>query len=154
MIVCGAMTRILLACSIAVVGCATAPAAPPAAPSAAAAPEPAFEPLFNGKDLAGWRIPEGDNGHWKVVDGVIDYDARSEAPGSKDLWTEREFGDFVLRLDWRIKETPATHPTPEVLPDGSTRKDANGKEVLTDMPNADSGVFGRGASKAQINIWC
>jgi hypothetical protein len=24
-------------------------------------------------------IPEGDNGHWKVVDGVIDYDAMSEA---------------------------------------------------------------------------
>ena len=42
-----------------------------------------FTPLFNGKDLAGWKVPEGDNGHWKVVDGVIDYDARSEATGDK-----------------------------------------------------------------------
>ena len=33
--------------------------------------------LFNGKDLTGWKIPEGDGGHWKVVDGVIDYDAGS-----------------------------------------------------------------------------
>ena len=23
-----------------------------------------FVPLFNGTDLAGWKIPQGDNGHW------------------------------------------------------------------------------------------
>ena len=34
-----------------------------------------YESLFNGKDLRGWKVPEGDNGHWRVVDGVIDYDA-------------------------------------------------------------------------------
>ncbi|MGH9370698.1 MAG: family 16 glycoside hydrolase, partial [Vicinamibacterales bacterium] len=38
-----------------------------------------FVSLFNGKDLTGWKIPAGDNGHWKVVDGVIDYVAASEA---------------------------------------------------------------------------
>ena len=37
-----------------------------------------FVPLFNGRDLAGWKIPAGDNGHWRVVDSVIDYDARRE----------------------------------------------------------------------------
>src|SRR5689334_25240798 len=63
-----------------------------------------FTPLFNGKDLAGWKVPDGDNGHWKVVDGVIDYDAGSEAPGDKNLWTEREDSNFILRLDWRLKE--------------------------------------------------
>ena len=26
-----------------------------------------FVSLFNGKDLTNWKIPEGDNGHWKVV---------------------------------------------------------------------------------------
>ncbi len=40
-----------------------------------------FVSLFNGKDLTGWKVPEGDNGHWKVVDGAIDYDAESEAKG-------------------------------------------------------------------------
>ena len=40
-----------------------------------------FVSLFNGKDLTHWKVPAGDNGHWKVLDGVIDYDARSEAPG-------------------------------------------------------------------------
>src|SRR5258706_5512979 len=63
-----------------------------------------FVPLFNGKDLSGWKIPEGDNGHWKVVDGVIDYDARSEAKSEKHLFTEKEYGDFTLKVDWRLKE--------------------------------------------------
>ncbi|PYQ00922.1 MAG: DUF1080 domain-containing protein, partial [Acidobacteria bacterium] len=54
-----------------------------------------FVPLFNGKDLAGWKVPPGDNGHWKVVGGTIDIDAESESKAEdKSLWTEREFGDF------------------------------------------------------------
>src|SRR5262249_9722726 len=28
-----------------------------------------FTPLFNGKDFTGWKVPPGDNGHWKVVNG-------------------------------------------------------------------------------------
>src|SRR4051794_4098816 len=38
------------------------------------ASEEGFIPLFDGKDLAEWKVPEGDNGHWKILDGVIDYD--------------------------------------------------------------------------------
>src|SRR3954447_19988633 len=91
------------------------------------APE-GFKSLFNGKDLTGWKVPEGDNGHWKVVDGVIDYDAGSEAKGSKDLWSEKQFGDFTVRVDWRIKETPYTNPNvPYILPDGTHAKDVTGK---------------------------
>ena len=40
---------------------------------------PGFTALFNGKDFTGWKVPEGDGGHWKVEGGVIDYDAQSEA---------------------------------------------------------------------------
>ena len=115
---------------------------------------PGFVSLFNGRDLTGWKIPEGDNGHWKVLDGVIDYDARSEAPGAKHLWSEKEFGDFVLRIDWRIKETAGMTPMPDVLPDGSYRLGSDGTPVMTPRPNADSGVYLRGSSKAQLNIFC
>src|SRR5688572_16249638 len=65
-------------------------------------PPAGFMSLFNGRDFTGWKVPEGDNGHWKIVDGVIDYDAASESPSDKNLWTEREYTDFVLRVDWRI----------------------------------------------------
>src|SRR6266849_5858101 len=66
-----------------------------------------FMPLFNGQNLTGWKVPKGDNDHWKVVDGVIDYDARSEAKGDKCLWSEKSYGDLVLRLDWKLKLEPA-----------------------------------------------
>ena len=113
-----------------------------------------FVSLFNGRDLSAWKIPAGDNGHWKVLDGVIDYDARSEAPGDKNLWSAKEYKDFVLRMDWRIKETTGLYPVPTVLPDGSHKKGPDGKDIITPTPNADSGVYVRGTSKAQINIWC
>ena len=113
-----------------------------------------FTPLFNGKDFTGWKVPEGDNGHWKVVDGVIDYDAESEAKGEKSLFSEKSFGDFVLRLEWRIKSTPYVNPNvPIIKLDGSHKKDADGKEIRLAVPDSDSGVYLRGASKAQVNIW-
>jgi len=110
--------------------------------------------LFDGTDLSHWKIPEGDNGHWKILDGVIDYDAQSEAKGDKNLWTRDEFGDFELRLDWRFKQTTGEYPTMEILPDGSYKLDENGEPIITMLPNADSGVYLRGDSKSQINIWC
>jgi hypothetical protein len=121
----------------------------------AQAPAPSgFTSLFNGKDLSGWVVPTGDNGHWRVVDGVIDYDARSEAPGDKNLWSEREYGDFELRLEWRLKDAPYPNPNvPIVLADGTHKKDQHGKEYVTTVPDADSGVYLRGSSKAQVNIW-
>src|SRR3984893_4162953 len=108
------------------------------------APE-GFVPLFNGKDLSGWTVPAGDGGHWKVVDGVIDYDAGSEAKGDKNLWSDREYGDFVLRLDWRLKEAPFINKSiPYILPDGTHAKDVHGKELRLPLPDAHSGVFLRG----------
>jgi hypothetical protein len=89
------------------------------------------------------------------VDGVIDYDAESEAAGEKHLWTEKEYGDFTLRLEWRIKETPYTNPNVHIVkPDGLSKLDAAGKPVLMAVPDSDSGIYLRGLDKAQVNIWC
>jgi type 1 glutamine amidotransferase len=124
-------------------------------PAADNSPPPGFAALFNGKDLAGWKVPEGDGGHWKVVDGVIDYDAESEAKGDKSLWTEKEYGDFVLQVDWRLKEAPFLNKSiPYILPNGTHAKDVHGKELRLPMPDADSGVFLRGDGFYQANIWC
>src|SRR6476646_5100624 len=108
-------------------------------------PPPGFVSLFNGRDLTGWKVPAGDGGHWKVVDGVIDYDAQSQASGNKDLWTDRSYSDYVLRVDWRIKETPYTNPNvPYILPDGTHAHDVHGKEMKMSLPDSDSGVILRG----------
>ena len=110
--------------------------------------------LFNGKDLDGWKIPENDGGHWKVVDGVIDYDARSEAK-DKNLWTAKEYGDFTLNVEWRIKETPWVNPNvKDILPDGTHKKGPDGKDINLALPDSDSGILLRGNAKYQVNIWC
>ncbi|MHC4330414.1 MAG: 3-keto-disaccharide hydrolase [Planctomycetota bacterium] len=114
-----------------------------------------FTALFNGRDFTGWKVPEGDGGHWKIIDGVIDYDAESQAKGDKSLWAAGEFGDFVLRVDWRIKETPYINPrVPYILPDGTHARDINGKEIRMSFPDSDSGIYLRGSGKNQVNIWC
>ena len=113
-----------------------------------------FTSLFNGKDFSGWKVPEGDNGHWKIVRGVIDYDAGSEAKGDKNLWSEKEYGDFILKMEWRLKQTSGWYNVPIVLQDGSYLKDATGKTITMKLPNADSGVYLRGQGKSQVNIWC
>jgi len=112
-----------------------------------------YTSLFNGKDLSGWTIPQGDNGHWNVIDGVIDYDALSEAEGRKDLWSEQEYSDFHLHIEWRFKGYgDHLFPLPTILPNGEYLRDADGKVIQPLGPNADSGILLKGVGQA--NLWC
>jgi Domain of Unknown Function (DUF1080) len=122
--------------------------------SGPAGPPKGFTSLFNGKDFAGWKVPAGDNGHWKIVDGVMDYDAKSEAK-KKDLWSDKAYKNFVLLVDWRFKtgEKGYMNKVPVILPDGTHKKDASGKEMKIEIEDLDSGVYLRGQDKAQVNIW-
>lgn len=64
------------------------------------ADETGFRPLFNGKDLSGW---EGDTTLWSVDNGAI----VGNSPGIKRnefLATKDEYGDFELRLEFRLRE--------------------------------------------------
>jgi Domain of Unknown Function (DUF1080)/TatD related DNase len=59
--------------------------------------------LFNGKDLAGWKLidPKADNG-WSVVDGnLINRIEKGKHHGN--LRTEQEFEDFSLTLELRTQ---------------------------------------------------
>jgi Domain of Unknown Function (DUF1080) len=114
-----------------------------------------FVSLFNGKDMTNWKVPAGDNGHWKIINNVIDYDAESEAKEVKDLWTEKSYKDFELYLDWRIKETPWSNPrVPLVLPSGLHKLNEKGEQINMLIPDSDSGILLRGVGKCQVNIWC
>jgi hypothetical protein len=112
-----------------------------------------YTPLFNGKDLTGWVVPAGDNGHWSVIDGVIDYDARSEAKGSRDLMSEKNYRDFKLHVEWRFKGYgDHLFPLPVILPNGDYWRDQDGKIIEPPGPNSDSGILLKGAGQA--NLWC
>ena len=64
-------------------------------------PAPAAESLFDGKTFAGWN---GDTATvWRIEDGAIVVgDPRTPAPQNEFLATNRRFGDFELRLEYRL----------------------------------------------------
>ena len=105
-------------------------------------PPEGFKALFNGKDLTGWKgllkrpddnpikraalepgelkelQKEADDNmreNWKVVDGVLVFSGKG-----RSLCTARDYGDFEMLVDWKIKE------------------------------NGDSGIYLRGTPQVQI----
>ncbi len=64
--------------------------------------EDTFQPLFNGKDLIGWELKQSKKNiadYWSVTaDGIL-----SAKAGDGWLSTTKEYGDFVLRAEWRIQ---------------------------------------------------
>jgi hypothetical protein len=72
-------------------------------PAAAADVENGFESLFNGRDLAGW-VKRGGAAEYRVEDGCIVGKCVPDTPHNTFLCTEREFGNFILRLEYRFIE--------------------------------------------------
>ncbi len=130
-------------------------------PSTGAGPEESapeslgFLPLYNGVDLRGWNLPSGSEDHWQPADWVLRYDGASTA-NVKDLWTEASYRDFELIVDWRLpKEVRRPdHEIPKLLPDGTHAAGDDGAELTeTIADHGDSGIYLRGSTKAQVNIW-
>jgi hypothetical protein len=120
---------------------------------AVAKKEKGFRSLYNGLDLRGWKQVAGNEGHWRAKNWVLDYDGKSEAR-DKNLWTEKEFGNFMLIVDWKLPAEDGTEQVPVILADGSEATDSEGKGLTASVPVAgDSGIYLRGSSKSQINIW-
>jgi len=93
------------------------------------APPEGFKALFNGKDFTNWQArqgrPESEADRAKWLQNWKAEGGIVRFDGQgPTIWTSEKFKDFVLMLDWRF-------PKP-----------------------GDSGVFLRGNSKSQINIWC
>ena len=70
----------------------------------AAAAHPAendgFVPLYNGKDLTGWRSVGGSLASWKANGEIL------SCIGGAAGWltSEKEYGDFVLKVDWKVSK--------------------------------------------------
>jgi 3-keto-disaccharide hydrolase len=57
-----------------------------------------FTPLFNGKDLSGWKVLNGKMDVWGADKGILFVDGK----GGGWLMTEKEYGDFELRLEFKM----------------------------------------------------
>ncbi|WP_026728879.1 3-keto-disaccharide hydrolase [Flavobacterium denitrificans] len=65
----------------------------------------AFKPLFDGKTTKGWHSygKKSAGAGWKVEDGVLHFDPETAKNGEGgDLVTNSEFGNFHLKLDWKV----------------------------------------------------
>ena len=79
------------------------------APSPAKEPSPSlsggkaeFQLLFNGTDLAGWKVHPSQHADWRVEDGIL----LGSSPTAGMLYTERsDYSDFHLRLEARINDS-------------------------------------------------
>jgi hypothetical protein len=92
--------------------------------------------------IRNWTQPP--HNHWVIQDGVI-----SLEPKDLDLWTEKEYADFVLKVGWRWSGEAVEKERPIILPDGTISS-----EKVKVLDAGDSGVYLRGTSKAQVNLWC
>ena len=98
-----------------------------------------FKSLYTGVDLSGWTTSrEGgapaEPGGWRVQDWRLVCTGEGAPPRTNHLWTEKEYGDFVLICDWRWADR--------------RRQQAGADE----MDTGDSGIFLRGDRRHQISI--
>jgi hypothetical protein len=63
------------------------------------AQEPGFVPLFDGKSLNGWTLVGGRGPGYVVEDGKI----VCPANGGGNLFTEKQYSNFVLRFDFKME---------------------------------------------------
>ena len=115
-----------------------------------------FVSMFEGGAFKGWKWPEGLEGHWTINDGVVASDGKARAVkgGEKNLWTEKSYKDFVLKVDWRLPAKPELKAMNDFSEDGLFKTDEDGNRLKHEIMHAgDSGVYLRGSSRAQVNIW-
>ena len=113
-----------------------------------------FHSIYCGLDLRGWKASEKHLAHWQSKDWRLVYDGKCDAD-DPNLWSEREYGDFEMICDWRWTAKPTMKRWEVVRPDGTEAKLANGETETVEVPDAgDSGIYLRGSSKSQVNMWC
>jgi len=82
--------------------------------------------VFSGQDLAGWEGADEDAAKcWKVEDGQI------VCTGQKGPWlrSQKEYGDFNLRLDYKLKPGGNSGVYVRVPADGNHHGDGAGVEI-------------------------
>ena len=71
--------------------------------ASAADVEDGFISLFNGRDLAGW-VKRGGSAEYEVENGSIVGKCAANTPGNTFLCPEQEFGNFILKLQYKFIE--------------------------------------------------
>ena len=117
-------------------------------PPAATASE-GWTSLFNG-DFRDWDFKDVHTNHFVAKDNVISFDGKGE-----DLWSKKKYKNFELICDWRWTGKGVPTQRPIINADGSNAVNEKGEPKFIEVSDAgDSGIYLRGSSKSQVNIWC
>ena len=112
-----------------------------------------LRPMFDGLTLAGWK--EGnDKGekspeHWRMGGNVVHFDGKGT-----NLWSDESYGDFEMLCDWKwTAEHQGKMQRPYIGLDGNIVKNPDGTDKTIEVEERDSGIYLRGNSKSQVNMW-
>lgn len=128
---------------------------------------PATKTLLDQNELSKWTDPARHQGAWSIkaleqpvtsilgsFDHYLHYQGSSPAR-DKDLWTKDSFANFILDFNWRWSgEGQGLRPRPVLDPTtGSAKRDQDGNEITEEVIEYDSGVYLRGNTRSQVNLW-
>lgn len=87
--------------------------------------DPAYMPLFNGKDFTGWQ-PKATKttDQWAIKDGIL-----AAKAGNSWLATEKSYGDFVLKMEWKLPENGNSGVFIRVPPEADKQPWVSGMEI-------------------------
>src|SRR5258705_7581299 len=98
-------------------------------------PPEGFVAVFDGKDLEGFKPRDKQNveelqKHWIYKDGgVIEFNPAGKR-GEMTLWTEKEYGDVQIMMDWKWVGPASKIKRPHLDPaTGEEKRDAAGEGV-------------------------
>ncbi|MGV3773365.1 MAG: family 16 glycoside hydrolase, partial [Verrucomicrobiales bacterium] len=86
-------------------------------PNEIAAEDQGFKSIYTGVDLSGWKTNAEIVAHWKAQDWILAYDGKATG-AEPHLWTEKEYGDFVMICDWRWVDKGTKRKYAVILPNG------------------------------------
>jgi len=124
------------------------PTSPALPPDSCAQADIGFRSIFDAT-LKGWKGDTDFESHWTVRDWVLAFDGKGT-----DLWSRDSWGDFEMMVDWRWgAEHQGEMDRPVIGPDGREARNADGSTQTIRVQERDSGIYLRGNSKSQVNIW-
>jgi hypothetical protein len=84
-----------------------------------------------------------------VRDWVLAFDGKG-----KDLWSQRSFKDFEMIVDWRwVGDHQGEMQRPHFGADGTEARNPDGSVRTATVGERDSGIYLRGSTKSQVNMW-
>jgi hypothetical protein len=102
--------------------------------------------LYNGLDLSGWGSAKDEKDLWKSDDWRLVSSGNPNRSSKNILWTENQFKDFNLIVDWRFTGEPVGKIVPVIMPDGTQGVSPKGEKINVPIRYAgEGGIILRGS---------